>query len=376
MPVNGGTGGLLTNTWIKSGPGTVTNSVGSISIISNNSVYTSAAQGVTVRPGKLHRFSYTGEGYTFSRKVGAAQEGDEYIPFSAGVLGEDNHLFTPTTNTVWVQFQRLSANTATASDLRLTDLQPPDLAARSLNGTSQMFWLDNGTYPNAYPMLNANFYIGGWWKLNALPSSGAIYFYDFGTLDTDPSGGRGRVRLVYDAAQNRLVASNMATTVSGYREHYLSNPGLTVGAPVYLGVAVKADGDVYPVVGTRRGGGVVSGSLPTLQSGLGQQLRIGATARITPPAGTYVNGSVWDVVWHVGSIPSDAALDAMAAGQRPHQIGGFVPTFLWPMAGFSATGDEDSISALGTLRQANSPGIIAAPPEPVPEVSALPCFII
>ena len=121
---DGGTGGLLSNTWMKSGPGIVTNTQGYISISSNNLVYTSASQEVTVVPNKLHRFSYTGEGFSFSRKVGATQDGGEYIPSGTGIIGWQATTFTPTTDKVWVQFQRLSNNTAVANDLRLTNLQP------------------------------------------------------------------------------------------------------------------------------------------------------------------------------------------------------------------------------------------------------------
>lgn len=370
---DGGTGGLLSNTWIKAGPGTVTNSIGYISIISDNIAYTSAAQEVTVVPGRLHRFSYTGEGFSFSRKVGATQEGGEYIPLAAGTLGVQATTFTPTTNKVWVQFQRLSKNTAIANDLRLTDLQPPNLAARSLNGTNQYFYQDNEAF--GFSMLNANFFIGGWWNFNALPNTGGFYIYDFGALLQAGSGGDGRVRLVYDGAQNRLVASNKATS-GNYREEYIQNPAISVGVPVFLGIGVLGNGHPYPVIGNQRGGGVISGSLPTIQNDLGRQIRIGANARVTPAAGTYANGSVWDVFWNVGSIPSDAALSAMASGQRPHQITNFSPTYLWPMAAQTATMDEDSIAGLSTMRQVGSPGVVVSTPPPVPETEALPLFII
>lgn len=371
---SGGTGGLLGTSWITAGPGIVTPGVGIISISSNNAVYTSAAQEVTVRPNFLHRFSYTGEGHTFSRKVGAAQEGGEYIPLAAGVLGVNAETFTPITNKVWVQFQRLSNNTAIANDLRLTDLQPPNLAARSLNGTNQYFYQDN--VANGFSGRNANFFIGGWWNLNPLPTTGAPYFYDFGTTDAAASGGAGRVRLVYDIANNRLVASNMHNSASGYREHYLENPGFVANTPVFIGIGVKADGDPYPVIGTRRGGGVVGGGMPTLSNVLGQQLRIGTTVRTTPAAGNYVKGSVWDVFWSVGSIPSDAVLNAVAAGQRPHQISGFEPSYLWPMASLSASMDEESIAGLSTMRQVGSPPYIAPPAPPVQESVPLPFFVI
>jgi hypothetical protein len=370
---DGGTGGLLGNTWIKTGPGTVTNSVGYLSIISDNLAYTSAAQEATVVPGRLHRFSYTGEGFSFSRKVGAAQEGGEYIPLAAGTLGINTHTFTPTTNKVWVQFQRLSKNTAIANDLRLTDLQPPNLAARSLNGTSQFFYQDNAAF--GFPMLNANFFIGGWWKFTTLPTTGGVYIYDFGSLLQAGSGGDGRVRLVYDGAQNRLVASNKATS-GNYREEHIQNPAISVNVPVFLGLGVQANGHAYPVIGNQRGGGVIVGSLPTIQNDLGKQIRIGANARTTPAAGTYANGSVWDVFWHTGSIPSDAVLSAMASGQRPHQITNYTPTYLWPMAAQSATMDEDSITGLSTMRQVASPGVVAAPPPEVVVSETLGCIII
>ena len=369
----GGTGGLLSNTWIKTGPGTLTNSPGLVTIVSDGVSYTSAAQEVTVNPGKLHRFSYNGVDRTFSRKIGAAQEGAEYLDFASGVLGENSHTFTPATNKVWVQFQRLSANTATAGSLRLVDMEPLNNKARSLNGSSQYFFQDNLTYE--YPMLNASFFIGAWWNFTALPSG--MYLYDYGVPNSVNTGGVGRVRLVYDGAQNRLVASNMAnTTPSNYREHYLANPGLAINTPVFIGLAVLADGDPYPIIGTRRGGGTISGGLPMLQNDLGRQLTIGATSRTTPAAATYVPASIWDVVWNYGSIPSDAILTSLANGQRPHQISGFAPTYHWPMAATANTKDEESIAGLSTLRQVGSPALVAPPVVVEPTIPETMGFII
>lgn len=372
----GGTGGLLNDSWVKSGPGTVTNSPGLVSIISDGAATTSAAQEVTVRAGKLHRFTYTGESQTFTRKIGAAQEGAEYLASGAGVIGLNSHTFTPATDKVWVQFQRLSANTAIAKSLRLVDLDPPNRVARKLNGGSQYFALD--VLANGFPALNANFVIGAWWEFQTLPSTGGIYLYDFGVLAPAGSGGgSGRVRLIFDATQNRLVASNQANAASTpYREHYLATPGFAVATPVFIGLAVKSDGDPYPIIGTRRGGGTISGSLPTLQSGIGEQLRIGTTARTTPAAGQYANATIWDAFWHVGSIPSDAVLTALAGGQRPHQISGFTPTYHWPMSSIVDTKDEESISGLATLRQVGAPLPVAPPVAPEPDPLPLGYFML
>jgi hypothetical protein len=368
---SGGTGGLLSNTWAKTGPGTLTNSPGLVSIISDGATYTTATQEVTVRSGVPHRFSYTGEGFTFSRMLGVASGSGEYLT-GAGTLGVNTHTFTPTTNKVWVRFQRLSANTAIANDLRLVELEPRPGTARLLNGTNQYFSQDNLTY--GFPMTNSNFYIGGWWRLNTIPTTGARYFFDFGT-SIDATGGGSRVRLIYDAVQNRLVASNQGSS-GGYREHYIQNPGFAVNTPVYLGLAVKSDGEAYPILGTQRGGGTLSGSLPTITSNLGQQIRIGTTVRPTPLSTTYVHGSVWDVVWNVGSIPSDAILTSLAGGQRPHQISGFSPTYHWPMHLQSSTSDEESIAGLSTLRQVGSPVSVGTPIDPAPESTPSPFFII
>lgn len=366
---NGGTGGLLGNTWITAGPGTVTNSPGLVTIISNNVTNTSAAQAATVRPGQPHRFTYTGEERTFAHKIGKAQEGAEYRPLSGGVLGNNTFEFTPDTSSVWVQFQRQSNNTATANDIRLVDLNPLAGSARTLNGTNQYFTMDNQTY--GFPMASNNFFIGGWWLLNSIPGSGALYFYDFGRLEG--TLGIGRIRLVLDIANNKLLASSQAPAGGSYRENHLTNPAITAGTPVWLGIGVVASGDVFPMIGTRRSGGVVSGTIPTLQTDLGHHLRIGASVRTTPIG--YVNGSVWDVVWHVGSVPSDTVLNALAAGQRPHQISGFTPTYHWPMVA-SSTKDEESITGLATLRQVGSPAAVAAPVEPEPIAFRSPCFII
>jgi hypothetical protein len=364
---DGGTGGLLANTWVKSGPGTVTNSPGYLSIISDGVSYTSATQEVTVTPGKLHRFSYRGEGFTFARKLGSTQEGDNYVASGTGILGTQNLPFTPTTNKVWVQFQRQSNNTAIANDLRLSNLDPKDGSARTLNGSGQYFYQDNATYQ--FTQTNSNFYIGGWWNFSAISPTAGFYIYDFGMVTTATTGGIGRVRLLFDPVNNRLIASNAGMT-GAYREHYLATPGLVAGTPVYLGVAVGSNGDPYPVIGTRRGGGTVTGSLPVVQSDLGQQIRIGANARTSPGATSYAAGKVWDVIWNIGGIPSDAALNAMASGQRPHQITGFTPSYHWPMVGPTANHDEESINLLSTLRQVGSPAVVTPPVEPEPVISS------
>ena len=365
---NGGTGGLLGNTWITAGPGTVTNTPGRLSIISNNVTNTSAAQAATVRPGQPHRFTYTGEERTFSHKIGKAQEGAEYRPTSGGVLGNNVFEFTPDTATVWFQFQRQSNNTATANDLRLVDLNPVKGSARSLNGTNQYFTMDNQTY--GFPMANTNFYIGGWWSFDSLPANSGLYIYDFGRLTGDL--GVGRVRLVYDIPGNRLLASSQGSAGGSYRQNYLTAPAITAGVPVYLGIACRSDGDVFPIIGTRRTGGVVSGTIPALQSDLGHHIRIGA--KVATAASDFANGSVWDLIWHTG-VPSDTVLNALAGGQRPHQISGFTPTYHWPMVA-SSTKDEESITGLATLRQVGSPAAVAAPVEPEPIAFRSPCFII
>ena len=364
---NGGTGGIISDLWTKVGPGTVSNYPGYLSVTSNNLVNTAAYQMIWVAPGSNYRFSYTGEGFSFSRKLGTTQEGEEYLPLGPGVIGNQEHKFIATGPNVWIQFQRLSNNTAIANDLRLVNLDPVAGLARTLNGSGQYFYQDNATF--GFSRLNASFYIGGWWNFSAISATAGFYIYDFGIVTTATTGGTGRVRLIYDPVNNRLVASNQAMT-GAYREHYLATPGIVANTPLYLGIAVMSNGDPYPVVGTRRGGGTVTGSLPVLQSDLGQQIRIGANARTSPGATSYAAGKVWDVIWNIGSIPSNAALDAMAAGQRPHQISGFTPTFHWPMAANAVGSDEESITGLSTLRQFASPGIVAPPVEPEPEVSA------
>jgi hypothetical protein len=368
---NGGTGGLLANAWTKVGPGTVTNTPGYLSIISDGLNYTSAYQQASVTKGKLHRFSYTGEGFSLSRKLGATQEGGEYLTHGTGVLGTQEHMFTPTTGSVWVQFQRLSNNTAIANDLRLVNLEPANGSARTLSGTNQYLYQTNQSYPG-FSRLNANFFLGAWWQITTLPATNSgFYIYDFGNTATATTGGTGRVRLTLSnvSGQLRLVASNMALT-GAYREEYIASPPIVAATPVFLGVGVQGNGHPYPVVGTQRGGGTITGSLPTIVNDLGQELRIGANSRTAPAAGTYANGRVWDAFWTVGSIPSDTVLNSIAGGQRPHQVSGFIPSFHWPMAGLTATSDEESITGLSTLRQSGSPGVIAPPVVVEPEVSA------
>ena len=345
--------------WITGGPGSVTiaPNTGAISLVNDGTAKTYARRPVVTVAGKRYRLTWSVDStlVTFAQ-VGTTAGGTDLVGLSASVVGDNAVEFVATTTTTYVEFSRsttTSGSPSTTSNFILEERSPEATLGRRLNGRTQHFSLN--AFANGLRTANNTFYIGGWFRFNYMPTA-ATYIMDFGRSDlSDATLGNYRVRIVWDAVNTKLLASNGAAVGTGYYENSIVSV-LRPNTWIYMGCSVAANGATQLIINKIRAT-TVSGSLPVVTTNtVCRELRLGVRSS---PGTAFAPGAYADWVWCSGFLPTAAQIDDMADGVAPTDISGFTPTYYWPM---TQTGDQEaSITGAAVLTAVESPIAVVGP---------------
>lgn len=299
------------------------------------------------------------------RMLGTTENGTDIVNINVSVVSENKIVFTATTTSVWLEFNRVSAGGATVGSVRCEEVTPGRVSARRLNGRTQVFKIDAGAA--SLRTSNSLQYFGGWFKFQTMPTS-AAYILDCGVPDATASGGQQRARLLYDPAVPKIMASNAG--VSKYAENYVSSAGLAADQWHYVGMRLAADGGVTVIYDGTIGGTTTGTGVPEVANYLGT-IQFGARTGTTPTSYAPVILSDW--IWCNGFVPTNTQILALAAGNRPPSVSGLSPTYYWTLDGTAVT--EASSTGTATLTAPTSPASVVGPEfisAPVDEI--LPCL--
>lgn len=371
-PLPAGRNNLIrTENWIGGGTGTrvLSTSTGSLAVTpANDTTRTYWRQAVAVTPGKSYAITY--DLYTVTqmwRMLGTTEGAEDIIAVNVSTVPETRVTFTATTSTVWLEFNRVSAGTATVNSVRFEEIIPARASARRLNGRSQAFSINASAA--GLRTSNGLHYVGGWFKFHYMPTA-AAYLLDMAIPDAVATGGQQRARILYDPAVPKIFASNAGTTK--YAENWRSTTGiLAVDEWHYVGMILAGDGAVSLVYDGTIGGTTSGTGVPEVANYLGT-LQIGARVGTTPT--NYANAVLGDWVWCNGFVPTNAQISALAAGNRPADIAGFAPTHVWRMD--QAGNTEPSVTAnAATLTATTAPATVTGPDYIAPPSDTiLPCL--
>jgi hypothetical protein len=276
-------------------------------------------------------YSQTSAMLGVGRQIGTAAGMGNVVAY-AETLGADVKIeFTAVSTQTHIEFSRSAVGTVSADAIILQEVPENRTSARRLNGRTQSFRLD--AFATGLRTANHLFYLGGWVRLLYVPM-GAIYVLDFGRSDVVSTvPGAGRVRVVYDPINSKLLASTGSFDGLAYRETTLTT-ALIADTWYHIGLIVQENADVTllfnKVMGT-----APTGTIPTpSDTDVCRVLRLGARVGATT---SFAAMSCSDWVWCSGFIPPMAYIEALASGTQPGAISGFQPTYHWPMVQTGAT---------------------------------------
>lgn len=299
------------------------------------------------------------------RMLGTTENGTDILNINVSAVSENKFVFTATTTTTWLEFNRVSAGAASVGSVRCEEVTPGRATARRLNGRNQFFKFDAAAAGLTVP--NSNQFLGGWVKFQILSNS-TSYILDFGTPDAATSGGQQRVRVFYDPGNIKLAASTGGASL--YSENSITSPGLTADTWHYIGVILGADRTVRLVYDATIGGTTTTTNIPEAGNFL-QTLHLGSRTGTTPASFGPVILSDW--IWCNGFVPTNAQILALAAGNRPAAVAGLSPTHYWTLDGTAIT--EDSKTGTATLTASTAPASVVGPDFIVPPPDEiLPCL--
>lgn len=354
-PLPAGSNLIRIANWVKggTGTGTVNATTGAISVTpANDGTRTYFRQRIPVEIGKT--YAITWDLFTSTqmwRMLGTTEGGTEIVNVNVSTFPENKITFKATTTFVWFEFNRVSAGTPTVGSVRFEEVAPGSSTARRLNGRNQLFRLDVGTA--GLRKWNAIQYFGGWAKFHHLPTAGA-YLLDFATPDAVASGGQQRARILWDPTASKMLASNAGVTK--YAENAITGIQMKADEWHYVGMILMSDGDVK-LVYDQTIGGVTSGTGIPEVAQFGTVLQLGARTGSTPTG--YAPAILADWIWCAEFLPTNAQIQALAAGNRPLDIDGFTPSFYWPMVSTGPT--EDSLTGAAALTATNTPITVVGP---------------
>jgi hypothetical protein len=297
--------------------------------------------------------------------VGTTAGGAETVAAASAAAGSNRVAFTAAASTTWVQFQRTGTGTSSVNAVSVERVLPSSRTARRLNGTTQYFQLN--ALSLGLRTANYSWYVGGWIRFDTA-TVGGVYVADFGLTAAPGGAGAGRVRLVTGTGTaTKVFASSILPDGSSYRESS-GTADVAVGSWYYIGVIATSTADVQVVWGATKPT-TRTGTVPSLQAtSVCQVLQLGA--RVGNPASGFAPASYSDWIWCSGTIPTDAQLQALAAGTRPNEVPGFFPTYHWPMSQEGAA--EPSIAGAATLTAVSAPLLAVGPASATPAVPAVP----
>ena len=355
--------------WIAGGTGTTSISAtsGYLTITpANDTTRTYLRQQLLTEVGKTYWVSWDlVTSNVMWRMLGTTENGTDILNVNVSAVSENKFVFTATTTTTWLEFNRVSAGAASVGSVRCEEVTPGRATARRLNGRNQFFKFDAAAAGMTVP--NSNQFLGGWVKFQIISNS-TSYILDFGTPDAATVGGQQRVRVFYDPGNVKLAAATGGATL--YSENSITNAGLTADTWHYIGVIVGADRTVKIVYDTTIGGTTTTTNIPEAGNFL-QSLHLGSRSGTTPASFGPVILSDW--IWCNGFIPTNQQILALAGGNRPTAVSGLTPTHYWTLDGTATT--EDSKTGTATLTALTAPASVVGPDFIVPPPDEiLPCL--
>lgn len=227
--------------------------------------------------------------------------------------------------------------------------------ARSLNGTNQFFRLALGT--GGFRTSNRTLGFGGYVRFDGLRPNTAVALAELG--DPTSTAGNSRVRITWDGAAGKLLASTGGVSGAGYREKSIV-PLLTADAWFFVALLVDEAGEprlfLNQVEATTATGTVPPAGNPC------QLLVLGGKALTTPTQFAAMSYHNW--FWTSGFLPSDSQIDLLRQGADPALVfNGPLPAgqnaYVWPMVQSGTT--EASTGSPATLTANNAPLVTSAP---------------
>lgn len=372
--------------WTNGGTGTVSidSKTGAITISNTTAVKTYTRFIFPTTAGKRYWLTYDQAVDITARQLGTVAGAGNLSALTSSTSGDNKVDVVATGSEIHLEFSRSTVGTSTVGNVIFQEVLDNRTSGRRLNGRNQTFTLD--ALGTGLRTANYSWFLGGWFKFTYLPTA-AVYLLDFGRTDPSSSfGGAGRVRMVYDPLNTKLLASTCQSDGNNYRENSLRT---VLKADTWYHVACFADADADVRVMINKVGGQVSvGNIPpTDDTQICRMLSLGGRIGSTDLAPVTLS----DWVFCSGFQPDMTHVNALADGTRPGAITGFAPTYHWPMvlAGTqelnvsNSTGQGQAGSVPGTpLTAVASPTTVmglgfAGSPPPDPTVTVpLDCIII
>ena len=316
----------------------VDRTTGEVRFVKSGTTKSYARYIATTKPGVKYWLTYSQTSATLGvgRQIGTTAGTGNIVAYAETLGVEVKIEFTAPGAETHIEFSRSALGTVSADAIILQELVENRTSGRRLNGRNQSFRLD--AFTTGLRTANYLFYIGGWVRFTYIPMT-AVYLLDFGRADVISAvPGAGRIRIVYDPANSKLLASSGSFDGAAYRETTLTTP-MATDTWYHVGLIVQQNGDVTLLL-NKTAASITTGTVPANSNAdvcrvLRLGARVGATADFAPA--TY---SDW--VWCSGFIPSMPYIEALASGTQPGSLSGFQPTYHWPMTQAGAT--EPSVS--------------------------------
>jgi hypothetical protein len=304
----------------------VDRATGEVRFVKSGATKSYARYVAETKPGVKYWLVYSQNSATLGvgRQIGTTAGTGNIVAY-AETPGSDIKIeFTAPGTETHIEFSRSALGTVSADGVVLHELVENRTSARRLNGRDQSFRLD--TFATGLRSANYLWYIGGWVRLTYGPAA-AIYLLDFGRADVISTvPGAGRVRIVYDPLNSKILASTASFDGLSYRETSV-NTTMIDDAWYYVSLSVRSDGDIGLAVNGIAGSDP-TGTIPAPSEDLCRVLRLGA--RIGATTGL-APAQYSDWIWCSNFIPDLRVIRVLTAGIRPTGISDFTPTYHWPM---------------------------------------------
>jgi hypothetical protein len=312
--------------WTNGGTGTVSidPKTSAITITNTTAVKTYTRFIFQTTAGKRYWLTYDQSVDVTARQLGTVVGAGNLSALTASTSGDNKIEVIAQGTEIHAEFSRSTVGTSTVGSIIFQEVLDNRTTGRRLNGRNQTFSLN--TLGAGIRTANYSWLIGGWVRFTYMPTA-AVYLLDFGR--TDPAstfGGAGRVRVVYDPLNTKLLASTCQSDGNNYRENSILT-ALQADKWYHICCFAGADADVRVMINKIQGQ-VSVGNIPPLDdTQICRTLSLGGRIGSTDFAPVTLS----DWVWCSGSIPDMTFVNALADGTRPNAITGFQPTYHWPM---------------------------------------------